>query len=66
MDRKKIPHDPLHLGVPSGASKTISEPMVRLGQKDVPILRQEWHYLHKDINEFPLEPHHLRVLSGAS
>jgi hypothetical protein len=30
MDRNEIPHDPRHLGVPSGASKTISEPMVRL------------------------------------
>ena len=28
----KIPHDPRHLGVPSGASKMISEPMVRLVQ----------------------------------
>ena len=29
MDRNKFPLDPRHLGVPSGASKTISEPMVR-------------------------------------
>jgi hypothetical protein len=28
MDRNEIPHDPRHLGFPSGASKTISEPMV--------------------------------------
>ena len=28
----EIPHDPRHLGVPSGASKTISEPMVRSAQ----------------------------------
>ena len=28
----EIPHDPRHLGVPLGASKTISEPMVRLAQ----------------------------------
>ena len=28
----EIPHDPRHLGVPSGASKTISEPMVRFAQ----------------------------------
>ena len=27
-----FPHDPRHLGVPSGASKMISEPMVRLAQ----------------------------------
>ena len=25
----EIPHDPRYLGVPSGVSKTISEPMVR-------------------------------------
>jgi hypothetical protein len=28
MDQNKISHDPRHLGVASGASKTISEPMV--------------------------------------
>jgi hypothetical protein len=32
MDRKEILHDPHHLGVPSGASKMISEAMVRLVQ----------------------------------
>jgi hypothetical protein len=32
MDRKKLPFEPRHLGVPSGASKTISKPMVRLVQ----------------------------------
>ena len=30
MDRNKIQHDPRNLGVPSGASKTISDPMVQL------------------------------------
>jgi hypothetical protein len=29
MDQNEIPHDPRHLGVPSGASKTTSEAMVR-------------------------------------
>ena len=28
----EIPHDPRHLGVPSGASNTIFEPMVRSAQ----------------------------------
>jgi hypothetical protein len=32
MDRNEIRHDPRHLGVPSDASKMISEPMVRLAQ----------------------------------
>jgi hypothetical protein len=31
-ERSEIPHDPSHLGVPSGASKMISEQMVRLAQ----------------------------------
>jgi hypothetical protein len=32
MDWNEIPHDPCHLGVPSGASKMISEPVVRSAQ----------------------------------
>ena len=32
IDRNEIPHDPRHLGVPSGASKMIYEPMVCLAQ----------------------------------
>jgi hypothetical protein len=32
MDQNEIPHDPLHLGVPSGASRMISEAGVRLAQ----------------------------------
>jgi hypothetical protein len=32
MDQNEIPHVSSHLGVPSGASKTISEPMVRWAQ----------------------------------
>jgi hypothetical protein len=32
MERREIPQDPHHLGVPSGAFKTISEPMVCLTQ----------------------------------
>ena len=32
IDQNEIPHDPCHLGVPSGASKMISEPMVRWAQ----------------------------------
>jgi hypothetical protein len=31
-DRKEILHDARHLGIPSGASKTVSEAMVRLVQ----------------------------------
>ena len=32
MDWKEIPHDQRHLGDPSGVSKMISKPMVRLAQ----------------------------------
>jgi hypothetical protein len=32
MDRNKLPPEPRHVGVPSGASKSISEPMLRLVQ----------------------------------
>jgi hypothetical protein len=32
MDQNESPHDPLHLVVPSGASKMISEAGVRLAQ----------------------------------
>ena len=32
MERREIPHDPRHVGVPSGASKMIYEPMVRSTQ----------------------------------
>ena len=32
MDRNELPLEPHHVGVRSGASKMISEPMVRLAQ----------------------------------
>jgi hypothetical protein len=32
MDRNELPLEPRQLGVPSGASKMISDPMVRLVQ----------------------------------
>jgi hypothetical protein len=32
MDHNEIPHDPHHHGVPSGASKIVSEPMVSSAQ----------------------------------
>jgi hypothetical protein len=34
MDPNEIPHDARHQGVPSGASKTISKPMVRSAQTE--------------------------------
>jgi hypothetical protein len=32
MDKNKIQHEPRHLGIPSGASNMIFEPMVRSAQ----------------------------------
>ena len=64
MDRNEIPHDPRHLGVPSGASKMISEPMVRLTQ----IVNQScvnFSTISKR-SEISLGPHHLGVPSRAS
>ena len=60
-----IPQGPRHLGVPSSACETISEPLVRLAQT--------MHYLISTLtpfpngpNEIPHDPRHLRVPSGAS
>ena len=61
----KIPHDPRHLGVPSGASKTISEPMVRVAQT-VTYLALTITPSPNRPNEIPHDPHHLGVASGAS
>jgi hypothetical protein len=55
MDQNEILHDPSHLGVPSDASKMISELTVRSAQ-----------YIQMDRNELPFEPRHLGVPSGAS
>ena len=60
----EIPHDPRHLGAPSGASKTISEPMVRLA-KPCTYLTSTLTPLNGP-NEIPHDPHQLGVPSGAS
>ena len=60
----EIPHDPHHLGVPSGASKMISEPMVRLAQT-VHISYINTNTISK-WNEIPQDPCHLGVPSGVS
>ena len=66
MERSQIPNDPRLLGVPSGASKTMSKPMVRSTQtvhlSSVMISTiSKWTE-----NELPLEPRHLGVPSGVS
>jgi len=65
MDRYELPLDPRHVGVLSGGSNMISEPMVRSVQTE--------HLSCTDINtiskqtknELPLNPRHLGVSSGA-
>jgi hypothetical protein len=39
MDQNEIPHDPVHLGVLSGVSKVIFEPVVYSAENLAPILR---------------------------
>ena len=66
MERSEIPHDPHHLRVPSGASKTMSEPIVHSTQT-VHLSCVKINTISKQTeNELPLEPRHLVVPSGAS
>ena len=64
--RIEIPLDPRHLGVPSGASRMISEPMVRSTQT-VHLTYVKVSTISKwTANELPLEHHHQGVPSAAS
>jgi hypothetical protein len=66
MDRNELPFEPRHLGVPFGASKMISEPVVCLAET-VHLSCIETNTISKrTLNELPLEPHHLGVPSCAS
>jgi hypothetical protein len=65
MDKIKHPVEPPHHGVPSGASKMISEPMVCLVQT-VHLSYIDLHCLQIEQNEIPHDPRHLGVPSGAS
>jgi hypothetical protein len=66
MDQNDIPHDPRHLGVPSGAFKNDFWCCGTFGTNRAPILHQDYHYLRMDWIKHPLEPRHLGVPSGAS
>jgi hypothetical protein len=66
MDRNRIPHDPRHLGVPSGASKMISEPMVHSKQTVHLSCIKICTISKTDRIELPLEPFKLGVPSDAS
>jgi hypothetical protein len=62
--KKEIPHDWHHLGVPLGASEMISEPMV-CSMQTVHLSCIKISTISK-WTELSLEPRHLRVPSGAS
>ena len=61
----EIPHDPRYLGVASGASKTISETMVRLAQT-VTYLTSTLTPCPNISNEILHDPRHQGVPSSAS
>ena len=63
-DQNEISHDPRHLGAPSGASKMISEPMVR-SMQTVHLCCVKICTISKQA-ELLVEPRHLGVPSGAS
>ena len=65
MDRNELPLERRNLGVPSGASKRISEPMVRLAPT-VHLSYTNTNCLQTDRNEIPHDPYHLGVPSNAS
>ena len=64
--KNEISHDPHHLGVPSGASKMISEPMVHLAQTMHLSLTNTNTVSKQKRNGIPHDPHHLGVPSGVS
>jgi hypothetical protein len=64
MEKREIPHDPRHLGVPSGAFKTISEPMVR-SMQTVQLSCIKFSSI-SIWTELSLEPHLLGVPLGVS
>jgi hypothetical protein len=65
MDWIELPHEPHHIGVPSGASKMISKPMVRSAHPCA-YLALRLALLQTDWIKLPLEPRHLGVPSGVS
>ena len=65
-DRKEIPYDTRHQGLPSGASKLISKHMVCFHANHAPTLHKDQHYLQTGRTKLPLEPLHLGVPNSAS
>ena len=65
MDQNELPLDPRNIGVPSGASNRISEPMVRLAPT-VHLSYTDTNNLQMKRNEIPHDPRHLGVPPIAS
>ena len=65
MDQNELPLENHHLGVPSGASKKISKPMVRLAPT-VHLSCTDTNSFQTDRNKIPYYPRHLGVPSSAS
>jgi hypothetical protein len=65
MDQNELPFEPRHIGLPYGASKMISGPVVRL-VKTVHLSCTETNSLQIDRNEILHDPSHLGVPLGAS
>jgi hypothetical protein len=65
-DQNELSLEPRHLGVPSCAYKTISEPMICSAQTIHLSCVKISTIFEKVQNEIPHEPHHLVVLSSAS
>jgi hypothetical protein len=61
----RAPPNPRHLGVPSGASKRIYEPIVRLTQTEHLSCTDANTVSKTGQNKFPHDPRHLGVPSGA-
>ena len=66
MDQNEIRHDPRHLGVASGVSKMISEPMVHSAQTVHLTYIKVGTIAKQTENERPLERRHLGVPSSVS
>ena len=64
--KRDIPLEPRHLGVPSGASKMISESMVHVAQTQHLSCTDTNTISKRTENKLPLEPCHLGVPSSVS
>jgi hypothetical protein len=66
MNSNEITVEPHHLGVPSSASKTNLEPMVRLAQAMHLSCTDTNTFSETDRNKIPQDPRHLGLPSSAS